>query len=163
MTMAHSGTRRSKRRGSWKGFSSGMQIKIARCGLPSAATVRCGALKPTVPGWTRSFHRPMTGSSRHFRETGRWREPRCYLMATESTGRLLAQLGVPSIARGTVRDIGPGQTPEACGRGQAYEVAIRKSLPPAFPSAVAGNLETGRDGDQVHIHIGIKRPHGRSQ
>src|SRR4051812_29634947 len=33
MTMTHSGTRRSKRRGSWKGFSAGIESNIAWAGV----------------------------------------------------------------------------------------------------------------------------------
>ena len=81
----------------------------------------------------------------------------------------LALWGGPSTVRGIALDIGAkvavGRLPavEACIHGGAHEVAIRKGLPPAFPSGVAGNLETGQDGHEMHVHIGVKQPHGRSR
>ena len=65
---------------------------------------------------------------------------------------------------GLTKELVPSeQAVEACVHGHVHEVAIRKGLPPAFPGGVAGNLETGQNGHEMHVHVGVKQPHGRSR
>jgi len=55
------------------------------------------------------------------------------------------------------------QTPEASVHRRLHQIAVRECLPAAIPRSVAVNSETGQDGCEMHVHVGIKQPHERSR
>src|ERR1035437_6510517 len=55
MTMTHSGTWRSKRSGSWNGFSLGIESNISRTARRPAAA-RCGPLQSGISMFSSRFH-----------------------------------------------------------------------------------------------------------
>src|SRR6266481_1731369 len=44
-----------------------------------------------------------------------------------------------------------------------YQITVRQCVPAAIPGGVTSDAELDQNGGQMHVHVGVKQPHGRNR